>query len=138
MLASRKWTRIALALNLAGTLLLFYSFQATSSSFRLVSRPQRNAMGVFTEYDICVKDYTLLQTNLHGVGIGHMGCPTSEDDRPAAVVNTEHPMFITFGFCLIVIGFVIQFLAVPEPKSIAQLRKEIKMLKMQAEADPEI
>jgi hypothetical protein len=90
--ASRKWTRIALALNLAGTLLLFYSFQATSSSFRLISRSQPGVMGSYTEYAICVKDFTLLQTIGHGVGIGHLGCPTSEDDRPAAVVNTEHPV----------------------------------------------
>jgi hypothetical protein len=39
---------------------------------------------------------------------------------------------------MIVLGFVIQFLAVPEPKSIAQLRREIKILKMEAKADPKI
>jgi hypothetical protein len=133
--ASRKWTRIALALNVAGTILLFYSFQATSSSFRLISRSQPSVMGKYTEYAICVKDFTLLETNGHGVGIGHFGCPTSEDDRPAAVVNTEHPRFITLGFLMIVVGFIIQYFAVPEPKSIVQLRKEIKMLKMREEAD---
>jgi hypothetical protein len=31
-------------------------------------------MGKYTEYAICVKDFTLLETNGHGVGIGHFGC----------------------------------------------------------------
>jgi hypothetical protein len=77
-----------------------------------------------------VKDFTLLQTNGQGISLGHRGCATSEDDRPAAVVNTEHPSFITLGFLMIVTGFIIQFFAVPEPKNIAQLRKEIKVMKM--------
>jgi hypothetical protein len=65
--------------------------------------------------------------------MGHMGCPREEDDRPAAVVNTEHPLFVTLGFVLIVFGFVCQFLAVPEPKTIADLRREIKLLKAKRE-----
>jgi len=95
-------------------------------------------MGTYMEYAICIKDFTMLQTTGHSVGIGHMGCPTSEDDRPAAVVNTEHPRFITLGFLMILTGFIIQYFAVPEPKSIAELRKEIKMLKMREKADPDI
>jgi hypothetical protein len=135
---SRKWTRVALALNLAGTLLLFWSFQATSSSFRLLKRHVSPHFPTAVEYSICVEDYTLLSTNAHGeVFIGGNGCPTSEDDRPAAVVNTEHPLFITIGFCCILIGFITQFFAVPEPKTIAQLRHEIKMLKLQAKAEEE-
>lgn len=111
MFASRKWTRIALALNVAGGLLLFYSFQATSSSFRLVRRPI-SAAGVLRgsyEYDICVENYTFLATEPEAgaVELGHAGCPTPEDDRPAAVVNTEHPNFITIGFLTILLGFII-------------------------------
>jgi hypothetical protein len=36
---------------------------------------------------------------------------------------------------MIVVGFIIQYFAVPEPKSIAQLRKEIKMLKMREKVE---
>ncbi|WP_157477243.1 hypothetical protein [Granulicella tundricola] len=87
------------------------------------------------EFSICVEDYTLLSTNARGgVMMGHSGCPKGEDDRPAAVVNTEHPAFITTGFIMIVIGFIIQFFAVPEPKSISDLRREIKNLKMREAA----
>lgn len=111
MYESRKWTRIALALNLAGTLLLFYSFQATSSSFRLIRRPVSQIFQGDMEYSICVADFTLLSTTGQGsVAIGHAGCPTSKDDRRAAVVNTEHPVFITLGFFLIVVGFISSFL----------------------------
>ncbi|HTV83386.1 MAG TPA: hypothetical protein VME18_12105 [Acidobacteriaceae bacterium] len=114
--------------------MLFYSFQATSSSFRLIRRPVGS--GIFRqeyEYDICVEDYTLILADpaIGGVGLGHRGCPTTPDDRPAAVVNTEHPFFVTLGFLLILLGFTIQFFAVPEPRSIAQLRQEIKLLKLQ-------
>jgi hypothetical protein len=133
---NRKWTRFALVLNLVGTLLLFLSFQATSSSFRLVKRDSSRFFKSEKEYSICVEDYTLLSTNATGaVAIGHRGCPTSEDDRRAAVVNTEHPLFITFGFALILIGFALQFFAVPEPKTIAELRYQIKMLKIMERAN---
>ncbi len=136
MYGNRKWTRIALAMNLTGTLLLFLSFQATSSSFRLVKRNNSLFFKTEKEYSICVEDYTLLSTNAQGsVAIGHRGCPSSEDDRRAAVVNTEHPVFITIGFSLILIGFVIQFFAVPEPKTIAELRYQIKMLKIREKAN---
>jgi hypothetical protein len=125
-------------MNLAGTLLLFYSFQATSSSFRLVKRQPSGLFSVNSEYSICVEDYTLMSTDARGgVVIGHRGCPTSQDDRRAAVVNTEHPTFITIGFFLIFFGFMILFFSVPEPKTIAQLRYEIKMLKIKERAGGE-
>ncbi len=134
MFASRRWTRIALVSNLLGTLLLFYSFQATSSSFRLIKRSTSDISGVPSEYAICVEDYTLLSTDAHGSMIlGSLGCPKNKDDRPAAVVNTEHPLFITFGFLLIVFGFICQFFAVPEPKTVSDLRREIRQLKAEQE-----
>jgi hypothetical protein len=125
--SSRGWTKFALATNLLGTLLLFYSFQATSSSFRLINRPN----GPFGQsYEICVGDFTLLTTDGRGsVGLGHKGCPIAANDRPAAVVNIEKPEFVTLGFLLIVAGFIVQFFAVPEPVSIAELRKQVKALK---------
>jgi hypothetical protein len=101
-----------------------------------VRREHTNAFGIDTEYAICVQDFTLLKTNgANGIALGYRGCPTSVDDRPAAVVNTEHPSFITLGFCMILAGFAIQYFAVPEPKTIAQLRQEIKALRMRERAN---
>jgi hypothetical protein len=130
---SRKWTRIALSLNVLGALLLFLSFQATSSSFRLIKRPIPSAVFQKPEYsyEICVEDFTLLSTYKQGVAFGHEGCPAATDDRPAAVVNTEHPVFVTIGFLLILFGFIVQYFSVPEGRSISDLREEIKLLKRQ-------
>jgi predicted membrane-bound dolichyl-phosphate-mannose-protein mannosyltransferase len=96
----------------------------------LIKSSNSQTFPIGIEYAICVENYTLLSTNAHGgVTIGHPGCPTSEDDRAAAVVNTEHPALVEFGFGLIILGFLIQFFAVPEPTTIAKLRKQIKLLK---------
>jgi len=89
------------------------------------------------EYSICVEDFTLLSTDARGgVMIGHRGCPTALDDRRAAVVNTEHPLFVTIGFLMTILGFLIQFFSVPESKSVAELRAEIKKLKLQDRTKP--
>lgn len=122
-------------MNLVGALLLFYSFQATSSSFRLIKRPANSVVGSSPEYDMCVGDYTLLSTQGDDVTLGQHGCPTTADDRRAAVVNTEHPLFVTIGFLFLVGGFIVEFFAVPEPRTIAQLRQEIKLLKTRERAN---
>jgi hypothetical protein len=112
--------------------LLFYSFQATSSSFRLITRSEGEIFKSGTEYSICIGDYTLLSTNVHGgIIMGHRGCPPSENVRPAAVVNTEHPFFVTIGFLMIILGFFIQLFAVSEPTTITQLRKRVRQLEDQ-------
>jgi hypothetical protein len=126
---SRNWTRVALVLNVAGALLLFLSFQATSSSFRLIRKPVSAESNAGFMYEICVEDYMLLATDTRGVFLGHHGCPATSDDRRAAVVNTEYPALVTIGFLMTLIGFSIQFFSVPEPRTIAQLRQEIKLLK---------
>jgi hypothetical protein len=130
--SNRKWYQTALALNLLGSLLLFYSFQATSSDFRLVSATSNSTIaGELKQYALCVNDYTLLETDSHhGVAIGSMGCPDWEHARPAAVVNIEHPRFVGIGFILMLSGFLLQYLSVPQPKTIASLRKELKEIKM--------
>jgi len=61
--------------------------------------------------------------------IGHYGCPNWDAARPAAVVNVEHPAFEAIGFITLLLGFLIQYLAVPQPKTMAALRLELKKLK---------
>jgi hypothetical protein len=126
-------------MNVAGTFLLFYSFQATSSDFRLVTAKTNSAVaGEFRQYALCVNNYTLLETDSrHSVMIGSNGCPDWQHARPAAVVNIEHPSFLTLGFALLFFGFIIQFFAVPEPKTIAELRYQIKILKIKEKAREE-
>jgi hypothetical protein len=126
-------------MNVAGTFLLFYSFQATSSDFRLVTAKSYSVVaGEIKQYALCVNNYTLLETDSrHGIMVGSANCPDWQHARPAAVVNIEHPSFLTIGFSLLFFGFIIQFFAVPEPKTIAELRYQIKMLKIREKAREE-
>ena len=120
MFASRGWMRLALILNLAGTVILFLSFQATSSNFRLITTKDGKSA-------LCVDQRAMMiATPDRGWLIGAQQCPDWENARPAAVVNVEHPSFITLGFILTTFGFLLQFLSFPSPKSAAQMRSELK------------
>jgi hypothetical protein len=61
-----------------------------------------------------------------GWAVGSQKCPDWEHARPAAVVNIEIPWLVTVGFILLAIGFLLQFLSVPSPKTIAQMRRDLK------------
>lgn len=149
MLANPKWLKIALILNLAGTIILFYSFQATSSDFRLVTAPVQSghpsppnqmlivpSAGNFPpadkQYALCINNYTLFSTDAKaGIRMAYAGCPDWEHAKPAAVVNIEHPRFEGLGFLLLVFGFGLQYFAVPQPATIAYLRNELKKARME-------
>ena len=122
MFANRAWMRVALFLNLLGTVMLFLSFQATSSNLKLVTtKDGRTAL--------CVENHALAVSLPNGgIALGMAVCPDWENARPAAVVNVEHPAFVSWGFAFTTLGFLIQFLSFPSPKTTAQLRKELKEL----------
>lgn len=124
MFASRGWMRVALVANLAGAILLFLSFQATSSNFRLISTKDGN-------HAICVQNTALVIKTPTGYGVGWAECPDWKDSRPAAIVNFEHPILVTIGFAMLSLGFLLQILAIPSPKTIAQMRTDIKVAKTQ-------
>ena len=125
MFATRGWMRFALILNLAGSLLFFFSFQATSSNFRLLTTSDgRNAL--------CVDDRALIVTDASkdsngdfGFVLGMRRCPDWENAKPAAVVHIEKPYFVTLGFVLLTIGFLLQLLSIPNPKTASQISQEI-------------
>jgi hypothetical protein len=156
VLANPKWQKWALLLNLVGTIILFYSFQATSSDFRLVTAPSRaggphppaqmtagpgrvpgsEASRADKQYALCVNNYTLLSSDAaSGIRFAYSGCPNWENARPAAVVSIEHPTFVGIGFTLLVLGFGLQYFAVPKPATIAYLRAELKRAKQQEKLD---
>jgi hypothetical protein len=123
--ASRGWQRLALALNVIGGGILFFAFQATSSNLRLITTPDGYTA-------ICVDKRTLIATGPQGgLLMGMSTCPDWEHSRPAAVVNFEYPWFVSIGFGLLMCGFLIQFLAVPDPKNIAAMRKTLREAKLQ-------
>jgi hypothetical protein len=141
VLANPKWQKAALVLNLVGTGVLFYSFQATSSDFRLVTAPlqrgQRLPIAAVVagsggnlgdrQYALCVNNYTLLSSDVaSGIRLAYRGCPSWQDAKPAAVVSIEHPRFEGLGFFLLILGFGLQYFAVPQPATIAYLHNELK------------
>jgi hypothetical protein len=132
LFANRKWAQFALILNLAGTVALFYSFQATSSNFRLVTAVTSSAFGTSEQSALCVYGHAMMKANkAGGWSIGGGPCPDWEHSRAAAVVNIEHPTFEGLGFVLLLAGFLIQLLAVPSPTTIVKLREEMKLIKKQ-------
>jgi hypothetical protein len=152
-----RWARIALLLNLVGTILLALSFQATSSDFRLVTAKDFVVPGnygpssdthLFSVFALCTKDRTLIAEGTESprgpsLILSAPGCPDSANARSAAVVNTEHPSFLYMGLIFSALGFFIQLLIVPRRKTLAEvndemriLRKQRKMLEVEAERKP--
>lgn len=110
--------RLALVLNLVGTILLALSFAATSSDFRLITAPDTSIFGKSalgnTAYAICAKNYVLAITDAqHGLGIGTGECPNWDKSYPAAVVIAEHPRWLQTGLIMSAVGFLIQLLTIP-------------------------
>ena len=154
-----RWARVALLLNLVGTILLALSFQATSSDFRLVTATNVDFMAA-SDYDllkqpqdqnlippavhhydkvfgICSRDRMLIGEGLYGnegytaVIISTPGCPDSKHAKSAAVINTEHPSFLYVGLVCSAFGFFIQLLIVHRRKTIAEINDEMRVLRKQ-------
>lgn len=130
MFSNRKWMQFALLLNLLGTVALFYSFQATSSNFRLVTVKNNSVLGNNEQSALCIYGHAMMTALASGGWtMGGGPCPDWEHSKAAAVVNIEHPFLEGLGFILLTAGFLLQYLSVPQPKTIAQLRSELKVLK---------
>ena len=121
MFSSRGWMRFALVLNLLGTGLLFFSFQATSSNVRIIRTKQGQTA-------LCVDKTAILVVDREhsGLTLGMPPCPEWENARPTAVVNIEKPWLVTIGFLVLSFGFLLQFLSIPSPKTMAQMRTELR------------
>lgn len=113
----RLFEILALVLNFFGTLLLSYSFQASSSDFRLtklefppvgmrVSAPPSEP----TLYSICVKNVAVAAQQGLSTQFGdERGCQAS-DDNHVAIVTSDHPWAGQWGLILNMIGFAMQAL----------------------------
>jgi hypothetical protein len=124
VLGSRKWQKVGLAANLAGAVLLWLSFQATSSNLKIVTTTDHRTA-------LCAAGRALIVDDpLHGgTAFGVARCPEWENARPAAVVNVELPFLVTLGFILLLLGFAVQYFSIPNPETIEHLREELKLLR---------
>jgi hypothetical protein len=136
--SSPNWMRFALILNLLGTVALFYSFQATSSNFRLVTVKKSSVLGGNEQSALCIYRRAMLTALPDGTFLLGGYCPDWEDAKAAAVVNIEHPIFESIGWVLLSLGFFLQLFAIPQPKTNAQIRQELKRLKSEQRKSPPV
>ncbi len=131
----KPWfARTALLINIAGTFLLMYSFQASSSDFRLITRHNQDDDRNYSTgnaYAICVQDFTLAETDSRGgVRLGSPSCKDWVGATPTAVVTAERPAFARWGLRLTIIGFLMQLLVpISKAESIAEIQQQIRLLK---------
>ena len=104
MFASRRWMRFALFCNLLGTLLIFLSFQATSSEVKLLSSHNTTAF--------CAYGEALLVAGNSNVAVGGR-CPDWPQARATILLSVEHPRTAILGFVLMLLGFFLQWFALP-------------------------
>ena len=110
--------RLALLFNLLGTGLLYLSFQATSSTVKIVSTADgKSAM--------CMGHFAVFVASARGTEIG-TGCPDWENGKSIALVTVERPALIYLGFGVLTLGFLLQFLSVPSSRTLAQMRADVK------------
>jgi hypothetical protein len=103
--------------------LIFISFQATSSKVKIISAPDgKTAM--------CLDQTAIFVGTGNKFTVG-MSCPDWELGRPVAVVIVERPILITFGFAFISLGFLLQVLSLPSPRTLSQIRAELKAAKLE-------
>jgi hypothetical protein len=97
-------------LNLLGALLVFLSFQATSTDFFLVTTKENKTA-------LCVGKSAMF---VMGPGTSLLigtACPEAMPGaRPTAVVNTDAPWLAILGWALLFVGFFFQLFSIEAPK----------------------
>lgn len=118
MTKARKWfAALALVLNLAGTICLAWSFQGTSSAFRLITATDTNVRGGsipnVKAYALCADQFQLSAVDTTGnVSMGTGQCALWDRGQPAAIVVFENPKLFGIGLVLFLSGFVLQLILV--------------------------
>ncbi len=119
MFATLAWMRFALICNFVGGVVLFFSFQLATSSFRLVQTNEGDMA-------ICGNRKLLIQTKGSNLMIGG-GCPNWEQGKSIAIVYVERSWLVVLGLGLTVFGFALQLLALPRSeKSLPDTKVVVK------------
>ena len=105
--------RAALVLNFLGTILLVYSFQATTTDFRFIAVRDVTARGApnpgGSSYSICADKLGLAAIDATGsTYMGAGNCALWDRGNPAAVVLSDHPWLLKVGLGLSAFGCFVQ------------------------------
>lgn len=118
MTTAKRWfAALALVLNLAGTICLAWSFQGTSSAFRLITATDTNVRGGSNPnvkaYAVCAGQFQLSAVDTAGnVSVGTGQCALWDRGSPAAIVISENPTLLWIGLALFLSGFLLQLVLV--------------------------
>jgi hypothetical protein len=112
-------------LNLLGALLVFLSFQATSTNLLLITSADQQLAA------FCVGGRAAFLMRGPAVGLG-VTCPTGPNIKPTAIVNTDSPFLEYIGWGLLGLGFFTQLFSLEKPNLTADdlriLRKARKII----------
>jgi hypothetical protein len=104
--------RASAFLNLVGSLLVFLSFQPTSTRLLLVTSKDVNNKTVA----FCIGDRAVFGLAADGgTQIGY-ACPQTENMKPTVVANGDAPWMAKFGWFLLLVGFVLQVFSIEPSK----------------------
>ena len=114
-------------LTLFGSLLVFYAFQVTSTGFVVYTH------GSHGEAAMCVGDppRSMLAMGPNGeflMGVRGLDKSCSQG-KNFAVVNTDSPRLMGFGWILVVVGFVLQVVSIERPVQSEAGRRRLKKSK---------
>jgi hypothetical protein len=97
------------ALNFVGALLVFLSFQATSSDFFLTHLGGG-------EHALCVGKEALVIWGVNRMQIGiPNGCAGASETPKVAIVALESPTLEKFGWGMLLLGFFLQTFSIEKP-----------------------
>lgn len=108
---TKYWmAQVAAICNFLGAVLVFVSFQATSTDLLMIANKDQS-------FAFCIGDRAIFGLTPGGRGtyIG-AACPQGADAKPAAVVSTDYPNLTKFGWVLVGVGFFLQLFSLEKPK----------------------
>jgi hypothetical protein len=118
--------QMSIGLTLFGSFLLFYAFQATSTGFLVYTH------GKYGEAAMCVGNppHSMLAIGPNGEFLmGMRGFDRScSQGKNFAVVNTDSPHLARFGLILLILGSILQLLAMERPVLTKAERRRLKEL----------
>ncbi len=122
-----RLNQLSASVSFLGSFLVFYAFQATSTGFLVYTH------GAHGEAAMCVGNppHSMLAIGPNGEflmgmrGIDH----SCSQGKNFAVVNTDSPHLARLGLILVILGFILQIVAMERPIPTEAERRRLKKLR---------